>query len=372
MCSDCKHRLEESNRPKIPPLKFRLPKATTPPSETHSVSGEKRKHEEQQGSPVKKAKTPPPTQLNIPPSMDGVGIPVAPHLMPGQLPPTIPTNGFGPVAYQTQPIANTTSPSKPPQAITQPEAVPGTIRSGLPPVNVSQQYPLGAAAGMNNASSPFSSQRPTSSNSRRGSLTSPIQNRPSMSPTQGNRDVGPLAGFPSSQATGSVPSTPFGAHPHNGLSSGSQHAAGPPLSQSPSASFSSTATPQATSSFSHTPTPNRYSPGIPMSGRSPTKFSPSRPPSFNEFGNSAILPPVQQLQPSPKLMGRSSPDAPIPPPVKNMTPEQEDRRRREEQLVAQQMFQLQQQAQQQQPQQISPQDIPPLASAQPQQQDRTS
>lgn len=30
------------------------------------------------------------------------------------------------------------------------------------------------------------------------------------------------------------------------------------------------------------------------------------------------MPPIQTLQPSPKLMGRSSPDEPIPAPVKNM------------------------------------------------------
>lgn len=32
----------------------------------------------------------------------------------------------------------------------------------------------------------------------------------------------------------------------------------------------------------------------------------------------SVMPPIQQLQPSPKLMGRSSPDEPIPAPVKNM------------------------------------------------------
>jgi hypothetical protein len=44
----------------------------------------------------------------------------------------------------------------------------------------------------------FDRQRPSSSHSNHSnhSLPSPIKNRPSMSPTQGNKDVGPLA-FPS-------------------------------------------------------------------------------------------------------------------------------------------------------------------------------
>ncbi|KAI5302224.1 hypothetical protein KEM55_001245 [Ascosphaera atra] len=42
------------------------------------------------------------------------------------------------------------------------------------------------------------SRRPSSSHSTMAYLPSPIQNRPSISPTQGNRDVGPLAGFPGS------------------------------------------------------------------------------------------------------------------------------------------------------------------------------
>lgn len=50
-------------------------------------------------------------------------------------------------------------------------------------------------------------------------------------------------------------------------------------------------------------------------------------------GSASVLPPIQKLEPSPKLMGRSSPDAPIPPPVKVMTPEQEERRQRENEMM---------------------------------------
>ena len=368
--------MEEANRPKIPPLKFRLPKPM-PPSETTPapVNGEKRKREEQQDSPIKKAKSPPsslPNQPNMPVTMNGTAVPVAPRVMPGQLPPTsaAPMNGYGPMpTYQSQPAANIAmhqSPSKPPQAVYQPPIAVGQpmrpIQPGTQPLNITQHYPPGIPPNTHSSPQSFNSQRPVSSSSMQGTRHSPIQNRPSMSPTQGNPDVGPLAGFPPTQPTGTLPSTPFGARIQNNLNSGSPYPVGAPPNQSPTVSFSSTATPHQNNSFSHTPTPNRYSPGMPMSGRSPTKHSPPRPPSFNELGNAAtVLPPVQRLQPSPKLMGRSSPDAPIPPPVKNMTPEQDDRRRREEQLAAQQ-------AQQPQPQHALPQNIPSLTSTQPQQQ----
>lgn len=365
--------MEEANRPKIPPLKFRFSKPAAPSDAAVPVNGEKRKREEEQASPVKKAKSPP-AQPNVPSTMNGTIAPAAP-VAPGQLPPrtAVPANGYGSMpANQSQPmdnIAMNQSPSRLPPAVYQP-----TIASGQPmhhiqqPLNIIQQYPAGVPPTTYSSPTSFNSQRPASSSSMQGSRHSPIQNRPSMSPTQGNPDVGPLAGFPPTQPTGAVPSTPFGASSQNNLNFGSPYPVGPPPNQSPSVSFSSTATPQQNNSFSHTPTSNRYSPGMPMSGRSPTKNSPPRPPSFNELGNAAtVLPPVQRLQPSPKLMGRSSPDAPIPAPVKNMTPEQDDRRRREEQLAAQQIAQGQQQVQQPSHHSL-PQNIPPLESTQPQQQ----
>ena len=360
--------MEEANRPKIPPLKFRFSKPM-PPSDAAPVNGEKRKREEEQASPVKKAKSPP-IQPNAPSTVNGTIAPAA----PGQLPPrtAVPTNGYGSMpAFHSQPLANIAmnqSPSRPP-AVYQPTNVTGQpMRPIQQPLNIIQQYPAGVPPTTYSSPTSFTSQRPASSSSMQGSRHSPIQTRPSMSPTQGNPDVGPLAGFPPTQPTGAVPSTPFGARSQNNLNSGSPYPVGLPPNQSPSVSFSSTATPQQNNSFSHTPTSNRYSPGMPMSGRSPTKNSPPRPPSFNELGNAAtVLPPVQRLQPSPKLMGRSSPDDPIPAPVKNMTPEQDDRRRREEQLAAQQIAHGQQQVQQPS-QHTLPQNIPPLESAQPQQQ----
>ncbi|KAK2737058.1 hypothetical protein FQN55_001328 [Onygenales sp. PD_40] len=371
ICSDCKRRVEEANRPKIPPLKFRIGPSASPPSNSRpAVNGEKRKREDASVSPsVKKTKRPSTSPAQ-----------------PGTLPPPHPsTNGYLAALGQGQhippPQANAfyqpgmpSSPQRqrqpqpmqngfyPPPSALQRTSNPPQTGSALapsplplnPPANTFPRGPAQpsghaqffhyqppAALPNSNASS-FNSQRPSSSHSAQGSFISPIQNRPAMSPTQGNRDVGPLAGFPpSALPNGALPATP---HVHNQAyhtTSTSPYAL--PQSSNPSRplSFSSTAaaTP-ARNSFAHTPPPH-YSQsqgGPPMSGLSPTKHSPApaHPLSFGSTGSTTapILPPVQRLQPSPKLMGRSSPDAPIPAPVKSMTPEQEDRRRRENELSA--------------------------------------
>ena len=205
-------------------------------------------------------------------------------------------------------------------------------------------HPLPQASIPRNMMSSFSSQRPTSSGSIPSNFPSPVQNRPSMSPTQGNGDVGPLAGFPPAPAPAPTSSAPSPGS--NGTNPGTTYQSNPngyspyssfqiqqhpqqqhqhhrqqyhPSSQSSATSFSVTTNPQA--SFSQTPPSNRYSPGIPMSGLSPTKHSPVHTASSSEVGVQPVVPPVQRLQPSPKLMGRTSPDAPIPAPVKSMAPE---------------------------------------------------
>lgn len=183
----------------------------------------------------------------------------------------------------------------------------------------------------------FNAQRPSSAHSAQSAFPSPIQNRPSMSPTQGNRDVGPLAGFPpsSNPQNGSVPATPF-AQRHVHSNQTSPYAAPPSSHHTRPRSFSLSTPNSLMNSFQHSPPPSRYSQGQYMSGISPTKHSPAQPPASSGMGSATILPPIQKLEPSPKLMGRNSPDAPIPPPVKSMTPEQEDRARRENEMLAQQ------------------------------------
>jgi len=169
--------------------------------------------------------------------------------------------------------------------------------------------------------------RPSSSHSGYG----PVPVQPSMSPTQGNRDVGPIVGLPhAAPANGSaaVPgNSSFDSYttprPHSGYG-------GTPTMSHRYPSFSTTGTPNGGHS-----SPPHSSHGMGMSGISPTKQSP-RPMTSAGITAAPVLPPIRRLEPSPKLMGRSSPDAPIPPPMKCMTPEQEERRQRENASIFQQ------------------------------------
>ncbi|KMU74015.1 hypothetical protein CISG_10268 [Coccidioides immitis RMSCC 3703] len=285
ICADCQQRIEDAKRPKLPPLKFRILASASPPSAETTKANDEKRNRQPDESPVKKPRNASHSLAQAPASQ--------PHSTPFQ-------------GFPAQQVFGRASQPEPQLKFIQHYATPSQPHS---------------------TTTSFNSQRPSSSYSAHSNYRSPIQNRPSMSPTQGNRDVGPLAGFPPPAAPdGAIPSTPFN---HNQA----HHVASSPyVNQTPSASFS--ATPRA--SFAHTPPPN-YSQPVAMSGLSPTKQSPPRAPlAFSpNIGHTAILPPVQKLHPSPKLMGRSSPDAPIPAPVKSMTPEQEDRRRREMEFSAQ-------------------------------------
>ncbi|KAJ5440967.1 Zinc finger PHD-finger [Penicillium cf. griseofulvum] len=194
-------------------------------------------------------------------------------------------------------------------------AQPSSSQHSLPPMQPAPHLP------------PFGSfpVRPSSSHSAQ----SPVQNQPSMSPTQGNPDVGPIAGFPSG-VPGHAPS-PWSSFETPRPQSG--HAATPSMS-SHYPSFSA-----ATPNGNHS-SPPQSSHGMAMSGISPTKQSP-RPLTASAMAGAPVLPPIRRLEPSPKLMGRSSPDAPIPPPVKCMTPEQEERRQRENASMLHQAHQYQ-------------------------------
>ena len=189
----------------------------------------------------------------------------------------------------------------------------------LPPIQQTTQLPPHGFGSFDTRS--FPSQRPSSAHSAQSPpLPSPIKNRPSMSPTQGNRDVGYLAGFQPLAAShnGSVPFTPSGQHYARTASqdfSSSMHGGYPPFSA-------------ATPSGMHSSPPQSSYGAHHLSGISPTKNSP-RPLTSGSFTGAPVLPPIQTLEPSPKLMGRSSPDAPVPSPMKCMTPDQEERKHRE-------------------------------------------
>ncbi|EGE08548.1 PHD finger domain-containing protein [Trichophyton equinum CBS 127.97] len=331
ICKDCHRRIEEAKRPKIPPLKFRITSSASPPS---------KKEPQANNGPIL-TKQQPTNHQNISSTQQFRPAPIEPRLFTSNRPPV--------ASHSIYAQNGSPQPGYPPAS--QPNAAVPYGRQSAP------VQPLPQASIPRNMMSSFTSQRPTSSGSIPSNFPSPVQNRPSISPTQGNGDVGPLAGFPPAPApapTSSAPSpgsngtysgttyqynpngyTPYSSfqiqqHPqqqnqhqqrnqNQGLQQQYQRQQYHPSSQSPTTSFSATTNPPA--SFSQTPPSNRYSPGIPMSGLSPTKHSPAQTASSSEVSVQPVVPPVQRLQPSPKLMGRSSSDAPIPAPVKSMAPE---------------------------------------------------
>ncbi|XHG01366.1 hypothetical protein AWENTII_004751 [Aspergillus wentii] len=302
VCHDCKQREEEAKLPKLPPLKFKV--GSSPLSAPVAADSERI----QESSPTKKARGPVTNPQIGSPSGQPVFQPTLPH------PPSSPERRPQ-AAVSSSPTRAPFSPSKSVNGFTPKEHTPK-----LPPMQQATHLPPTGLGSFN--SSPFQSpRRPSSSHSMQShNVPSPIQNRPSMSPTQGNRDVGPLAGFPAgAPSNGSGPWTHQTPRPSTGNQATTSIRSRP--------SFSA-ATPGSQSS------PPQSSHGVPLSGISPTKHSP-RPMTSGSIAGAPILPPIQRLEPSPKLMGRSSPDAPIPAPMKCMTPEQEERRQRETALIFQ-------------------------------------
>ncbi|KAE8354079.1 hypothetical protein BDV28DRAFT_93582 [Aspergillus coremiiformis] len=315
VCKDCKRREEEAKMPKIPPLKFRV--GSSPSSAAVEAGQEGKSLEATHTSasstlPANGSPSKPPTMQPYLPQNSVQPVPMSPERRPQSSHATSLSSPRAP--FSPSKGANGFSPSR--------EAPPK-----LPSIQQTTHLPINGRVSFNGGSfHSFHSQRPSSSHSAQSpTLPSPIQNRPSMSPTQGNRDVGPLAGFPPVPSSESpAPWTPYRQHQAPRRGSG------------PYASFSSI--PGGHPSFAATPNTSRSSPpqsshgGVALSGISPTKQSP-RPVTSGSVTGAAVLPPIQRLEPSPKLMGRSSPDAPIPPPVKCMTPEQEERRQRENALL---------------------------------------
>ncbi|RHZ74681.1 hypothetical protein CDV55_108193 [Aspergillus turcosus] len=318
VCQDCKRREEEAKLPKIPPLKFKI--GSSPPSAamaTHHYQGSEERNAAstaQMSSPSK----PPKVQPYAQPSSATQAVAVVPPL-PEHHPQHV---NHGQSAH----VSDSRPPSSPMKGMNGFAPSSQGLPSNLPSISQAANLPPIGRGTFGGSS--LHTGRPSSAHSAQSPrLPSPIQNRPSMSPTQGNHDVGPLAGFPpTGLSDGSAPWTPFGQHraprpdAGNNTSFSSIHSGRP--------SFSA-ATPSGSRS-----SPPQSSHGVPFSGISPTKQSP-RPMTSGSLVGAPILPPIQRLEPSPKLMGRSSPDAPIPPPVKSMTPEQEERRQRENALMFQ-------------------------------------
>ena len=360
VCDDCKRREEDAKKPKIPALKFRIGSSSSPPSDktirVNGVANESRKRKSEDEHPhlplVKKF-----SHVHIKPdavdapgrgqphaALNGMhgGLMNGPTLSPqGQLPlpsyqngrvtqsappppglaspprPASYANGYAqqvsqPNGYASQrhPQPNSSLPNTPSGATHTSYGSPGSAwPAPYPPLSSTQhtqnhqQLPPQPPNPFLNS---FDRQRPPSSHSTHN-LPSPLKNRPSMSPTQGNLETSAIVN-PSNQPNINIPTPsylPAAAHTPG---------------FSPTKQFSSNAPPiQAPSSSPIIPPPIQQQQQTRQSslGLSPTKHSPPRlpPQSAHSIADTPVVPPVLDLSPSPQQQEKFQA------PVKSPTPE---------------------------------------------------
>jgi PHD-finger len=356
ICKDCKQRIEDAKKPKIS-LKFRTglsssptqPKGEWRPPSQEAIAGVEVPKKRGPGRP-------PGTARPIPQAFQSNG-----HAAPY---PSLPARSGG-SAYFQQPIlngysayansqqsmgrpqhspygngyaqanpvfnfANMASPNgygvrpSPPSSNSTVYARPTSSHSQYPPYHNGVPYQYQNYSSQSPPSRPTSSHSPNHhpvynsaaqvvSNTNTPRIPSPALNRPTISPTQGNQDVGPTAGV-----TQKSPSISY-AQPF-----AQQRTPGMYQSNATSTSYPQT-TPASVSR-----SPNMYH----MSGLSPTKHSPVIPPPTHipqkpsmsppPHGSSAlrsvsgtpIFPPAENLAPSPRQLSKS----PVPTPSKNASP----------------------------------------------------
>ncbi|KAI4127381.1 MAG: hypothetical protein LQ347_004626, partial [Umbilicaria vellea] len=309
VCDDCKRREEDAKKPKIPALKFRIGSSSSPPSDkTIRVNGggsEIRIRKAEDGHPhlppVKKFShvhvqahhVNHPTHGQPPSALDGMhgGLMNGPTLSPhGQLP--LPPHSNGHVTQSAPPPPGLASPPRPAsytngyaQHVPQPNgyasrsypqpnpSLPNTplgathTSHGSPGSVLHAQHPpiLSVQSPQNPFLNSFDRQRPSSSHSTHN-LPSPMKNRPSMSPTQGNLETSAIVNPANQPNTIHTPSHLPAAAPTPGFSPTKQLSPPAPPMQAPASS------PLIPPLFQQQQNP-------PSSlGLSPTKHSPPRPP----------------------------------------------------------------------------------------------
>ncbi|KAK5947135.1 hypothetical protein PMZ80_001282 [Knufia obscura] len=353
ICKDCQRKEEDTNRPKIS-LKFKVGQSSSPPQPTSPTPDEAT-----QKSPTKQKLV----SVDVPPANEPRR-PSAPGYMgpDGQwyLAPD-PSRVAPPV--QGQPIAPVTQPSMPGYAMRQAqrqnpfvngtqqynyngyppqERLPGNGHAqnlynqvaypSHPPLYPQQSTPNGQQYPLRPTSSHSQTPRPASAHSQANGhsspmphrIPSPIVNRPTMSPTQGNHDVGPIAGVPGSSPSmqPATVATPYtnGSHTNGMLPQSTPNQQ--PFSQNSSFSASQQSTTQPVSGLSPMKQRTSASP-LPTPSLVPSKQGAHRTPSssFNvpasrSVSGTPIFPPAENLAPSPQQLNRE----PVPTPSKHSPP----------------------------------------------------
>lgn len=358
VCDDCKRREEDAKKPKIPALKFRIGSSSSPPSDKtirlNGVGSETRKRKAEDGHPylppVKKfshvhvqahdvnhpSHGQPSSALNgmhgglmNGPTLSPQGqLPLPPHQNdhitqgapppPGLASPPRPASYANGYAQQVPQLNGYASQSHPQPSPSLPNTPLGATHTnyGSPGSAWPVQYPpvLSAQHTQNHQQVPlqpqnpflnsFDRQRPSPSHSTHN-LPSPMKNRPSMSPTQGNLETSAIVN-PANQPNTTI-RTPSHLPP-----------AAPTPGFSPIKQFSSPAPPmQPPSSSPIIPPPIQQQQNRQSSlGLSPTKHSPPRlPQSAHNIADTPVVPPVLDLSPSPRQEQKFQA------PVKSPTPE---------------------------------------------------
>ncbi|KIX94500.1 uncharacterized protein Z520_09886 [Fonsecaea multimorphosa CBS 102226] len=370
ICKDCRRKEEDAKKPKIS-LKFRVGASSSPvppspvPATSKAVAVEvPTQHIAQsssQGAMTNGHQYSPPNQLASPsrPLQSGQMNGASPQ---PRVAPTQPMSG--PAQHElasTNPRHQQGYTSRPIQPYP-PGMSNGTARS--PPsqgqgnyqfIYNNPQYPYQNSAGQRPlAPSPMPKHPPQNSGtqpmSNSGRLPSPVINRPTMSPTQGNMDVGPVAGIPQKPAQFHQQAANSIYTPANGASSQlqgtprptSQHpsqSAQTPISRAPTYPLSglspkkqqtpgplpplSAASPQNSNPASSPTTSTSFQPTLSPAGISGTKL-PSPAPYPGEkrtVSGTPILPPVENLRPSPEQLRNMSSTEPVPTPSKQSQPQ---------------------------------------------------
>ena len=367
VCKDCKQRIEDAKKPKIS-LKFRTSLSSSP-TQPKSEGPAASRQEASAGTGVPKKRgpgrppgttrptsqrsqsnghaVPYPTQLTRPngsayfqqPILNGYGSYI------GARQPVVQQQQFSPYANgyaQAGPASNPPAMFSPNGLVARPSSSSGQTGSFAPLSNSSTfprpssshgQYPAyynGVPYQYQNHSSQSPPSRPASSyspnaypaynstshtvnNTNNARMPSPVLNRPTMSPTQGNQDVGHTAGFPQTSPDTSYvqPSgqqrTPSMFQSNGAPAYYSQTTPGP-LSRSPNMNHMSGLS------------PTKHSPSIASPTHIPQKSSMSPPPhgpgASRSVSGTPIFPPAENLAPSPKQLSKS----PVPTPSKNASP----------------------------------------------------
>ncbi|MCJ1436290.1 hypothetical protein MMC27_005668 [Xylographa pallens] len=353
ICSDCKRKREDAKKPKIPPLKFKVGSSSSPPADKSTIyvngdnQSKKRKSSESEHDVIRM----PPIKMFKPyfaPSTSKGGQDSVEHsaksdqmhqsfmngptLAPqGQLTSPQGTNGYHvpppglisparPISYSNgghqdhlfkSPSPNQSQASLANGTGQSGEVFSGAVRPNGYPTALSpqtSQYEKRHLYSLSGSQSPFHNsfdrQHPVSSHVP-NDIVSPVKDRSSIPPAQGNSDVGSFSFSRSAMIN------PNG----NGLSPYGPASATHPSAYSPQNMHRSPLTATPFSSSSPLIPPPVSPSNISVSGLSPSKNSPPRPPPNYGVSRTPIMPPAAHLFPSPQPQTLHAP-------VKGMTPEQ--------------------------------------------------